>query len=82
MSRLEFPDCSFDIVACLEGIEHVSIEVGAKFLREAYRILRPGGQLFVTSPHPKTGGHSGNPFHVHEYRTEELRAAPTTFKAL
>src|SRR5262245_59111585 len=35
MGRLDFPDASFDAVACLEGIEHVPVEVGGRFLAEA-----------------------------------------------
>lgn len=72
MSSLEFSDSTFDIVCCLEGIEHVTLEEGKSFLAEANRVLRNGGQLFLSSPHCLKGGHSGNQYHVHEYRPEEI----------
>lgn len=73
MADLEFPDESFDVVACLEGIEHVTPDVARAFIRESHRILRPQGVLVVSSPHCQDGDHSGNPYHEHEYRPEELQ---------
>lgn len=73
MSGLDFADETFDLVVCLEGIEHVSKEIARDFVAESYRVLRPGGKLLVTSPHTESGEHSGNPYHIHEYQTEELR---------
>jgi 2-polyprenyl-3-methyl-5-hydroxy-6-metoxy-1,4-benzoquinol methylase len=74
MGHLNFPDNTFDVVSCLEGIEHVPLEVGHRFLQEAERALRPGGRLLLSSPYCRTMPHSGNPHHVHEYRPEEIRA--------
>jgi SAM-dependent methyltransferase len=45
---LPFADASFDLVACVEGIEHV--EGQAALLREFARVLRPGAALVVTTP--------------------------------
>jgi ubiquinone/menaquinone biosynthesis C-methylase UbiE len=74
MEHLEFPDNNFDVVSCLEGIEHVPTAIGEAFMREAARVLKPGGLLLLSSPHPITGTHSGNPYHVYEYPPEEMRA--------
>lgn len=72
MSTLDFDDGEFDVVCCLEGIEHVSREIGEKFIREAARCLGKEGELFLSSPYCTMGGHSGNPYHIHEYRPEEI----------
>jgi SAM-dependent methyltransferase len=45
---LPFPDGAFDVVVSREGIEHLISPFG--FLREACRVLRPGGRLFLTTP--------------------------------
>jgi ubiquinone/menaquinone biosynthesis C-methylase UbiE len=75
MSKLEFPDASFDVICCLEGIEHVPVEVGQSFLRESSRIVRQEGTLLMSSPYCRTKPHSGNPFHIHEYQPEEIKGA-------
>jgi SAM-dependent methyltransferase len=44
-----FPDGSFDIVTAFEVIEHV-IGSPRVFLDEAFRVLRPGGLLYLGTP--------------------------------
>lgn len=46
---LPFPDATFDTVAILEVIEHVSDE--RRVLAELGRVLKPGGRLLLTTPH-------------------------------
>jgi SAM-dependent methyltransferase len=45
---LPFPDGDFDYVACIDGIEHLENPYHA--IREFARVLRPGGELFLTTP--------------------------------
>jgi SAM-dependent methyltransferase len=47
-ATLPFADRSFDLVLCLEGIEHVVD--GVALLSELVRVLRPGGHLILTTP--------------------------------
>lgn len=73
MRRLEFSDSEFDVVICLEGFEHVSRDIGSKFIEETCRVLKEDGLLIMTCPIIIEGGqHSGNPYHVYEYPEEEL----------
>lgn len=44
-----YEDCTFDLVVCCEIIEHLTYDP-MNMLLEAWRILRPGGQLLVTTP--------------------------------
>jgi len=45
---LPWPDATFDLIACIEGIEH--LEDAFAFLREMRRLLKPGALLLITTP--------------------------------
>lgn len=46
-----FPDGEFDVVTCLETIEHLNDEQLAGVLKEMRRLAKPGGMVFFTTPH-------------------------------
>ena len=66
-----------DAVVFLQTIEHV--QDAAAVLGHMKGMLRSGGTAYVTTPNvltlaPEGAERSGNPWHVHEYRSEEFRA--------
>ena len=67
---LEFPPNSFDAVIMIEVLEHVVDYV--KSLREIYRVLRPGGGVFIQSVicYDKTA--LSDPTHYHVLHPETL----------
>ena len=67
---LDFPGESFDCVISFQVIEHIKRD--AFFVREVYRVLRPGGRFIVTTPNAPMSL-TRNPWHVREYTPEQLR---------
>lgn len=47
---LPFADASFDCVTLVELIEHLTPAAAQATLEEAYRVLRPGGRVLVSTP--------------------------------
>ena len=48
LEELPWDDSSFDLITCLDVVEHIPDDVGA--LRELRRVSRPAGWLLVTVP--------------------------------
>ena len=73
MQAINLRDNSVDVVVCLEGFEHVSKDIGARFIEESKRVLKQGGLLIMTCPVLNERGEStGNPYHISEYPEDEL----------
>jgi SAM-dependent methyltransferase len=49
---LPWPAGSMDAVTCMHVIEHLRDQ--SVLLREAARLLKPGGQIYFETPHPKS----------------------------
>jgi predicted SAM-dependent methyltransferase len=47
---LAFPDQSFMYLFCEHLIEHLTYEQGRALLREAFRVLQPGGRIRIATP--------------------------------
>lgn len=66
---LPFESESFDYVISFQVIEHIKQDI--EFVREIHRVLRPGGQVIITTPNAPMSL-TRNPWHVREYKPEEL----------
>lgn len=69
-TRLPFEDGTFALVTNLDVIEHLSNPV--QVIREAARVLKPGGHFLVVTPSWQFGGSSDAVYHGFEYTMEEL----------
>lgn len=49
--RLPFPDASFSCVSSLAVIEHLEPAILPGLMAEIHRVLKPGGQALLTTPH-------------------------------
>jgi ubiquinone/menaquinone biosynthesis C-methylase UbiE len=61
---------SMEVVTAFQFIEHIHDRVG--FIKEVYRVLKPGGVFLCTTPNIKMSI-ARNPFHVHEYTFDEMQ---------
>jgi len=68
---LPFQEHSFDSVVTFQVIEH--IDQDKEFVKEIYRVLKPGGVLILTTPN-RTMSLTRNPWHIREYTPTELKS--------
>src|SRR5262249_14247439 len=74
-ATLAFPDGSFDVITCFEGIEHIDQRGQQQVIREFKRLLAPGGMLFISTPNKAVctdAPNYHNPYHIHEFYFEEF----------
>lgn len=68
---ITLPDESVDVVTAFQFIEHLDDPLG--FIKEAKRILKPGGVFLCTTVNAKMSL-ARNPFHVFEYTFADMEA--------
>jgi ubiquinone/menaquinone biosynthesis C-methylase UbiE len=70
----KYPDGHFDVIVSFETLEHV--EHPEALLMEFHRLLSPGGRIVVSVPNDWSDetGEDPNPFHLHVYTLDKLRA--------
>jgi 2-polyprenyl-3-methyl-5-hydroxy-6-metoxy-1,4-benzoquinol methylase len=82
VTKIPFPDATFDTVVSFETIEHIDAEAQRFFLSEVHRVLRPEGLLIISTPNrvnysERPGYH--NEFHVHELAPGEFQKTLAQF---
>jgi len=67
---------TFDVITSFETVEH--FDERNDFLTELKRVLAPDGVLILSTPNANysqpVNGVPANPFHIHEYEPDELKA--------
>jgi len=71
LAALPLEDASFAAITSFQVIEH--LDDPGPYLSGIARLLRPGGVALITTPNILTSDRA-NPYHVHEYESEELAA--------
>jgi ubiquinone/menaquinone biosynthesis C-methylase UbiE len=74
-TALPYADHHFDVIVSFETIEHT--KQYSEMLREFFRVLKPGGVAFISTPNFSVNSPSGkvtNPYHTQEFTYDELRA--------
>ncbi len=80
ITNLAIKDSTFDAIVSIEVIEHIT-DV-KRYLGEAYRVLKPGGLLFLTTPNRLISSPAPSslwPDHVVEYSPSELDAVLSNY---
>lgn len=52
--RFDLPSGSFDQITILAVLEHIPLELVDPLIAEFHRLLRPGGELLLTTPTPRS----------------------------
>lgn len=83
---LPFEDEAFDLVVCLEALEHIAEQQAA--IAEFWRVLEPGGMLLISVPDrayestwERLNQH-GNAYHLNVPSREAFEALLTEFEAI
>ena len=72
MLQLPWPDATFDVLYCVEALEHAQCETAA--LREMNRVLKPGGHLVVIDKNAERWGAFETPAWEKWFKPEPLAA--------
>ena len=79
LKRPKLEDGEYDLIACIEGFEHIELKYQERLVESFYTALVDGGTLIITSPE-KTE-EIPNPYHLHELIKDEFETLlKTCFK--
>ena len=69
--NMSFKDNTFNVVLCMETIEHVDPD---KSLIELKRVMKKDAYLILSTPQNSTTGQCINPYHPYEYSLDEIKS--------
>ena len=76
LHALPFPDASFDVLLCVQVLEHVRYPDAS--CREFHRVLKPGGRVIVTVPQITHTLTDGSPPHYFNFTRHGIEACLVT----
>ena len=79
-TALPFADGSFDLLTCIDTLQHLPVEGDAAALKEFFRVLRPGGLVYVRS-NSALGHYDRYHHHGSDYRRYTLSTLATLFRS-
>jgi 2-polyprenyl-3-methyl-5-hydroxy-6-metoxy-1,4-benzoquinol methylase len=83
LRKPDLPKNNYDLINCIEGIEHIEQQYQEKAVKSFFEALKPGGTLIISSPEATsgvTGPSSSNPWHLWEMtKTDFLKLLYTSF---
>jgi len=75
--NLPFEDNHFDVITCIETIEHIPIQFQQTAIKELSRVLKKDGKLILTTPNKDVTSPEmiapKNYFHIHELSIDECK---------
>lgn len=69
--RLPFEDNNLDYIVAGEFIEH--LERPEDFVKEAMRVLKPGGWLAISTPFEEAGNSVGGKYHMWHWTVDDIK---------
>ena len=73
MTRLKLTKNKYDVIMCLDGIEHINKLEGEEFIQSVIHGLKDGGLFILNTPILNRDGRgTKNPYHKHEYAEAEI----------